>query len=83
MKVTSLHGVEPFITIDGSEIREVAGIPTGNAVNQSLAEATVAPGTATEEHYHAARRRSTSSLTAAAGCAWATRSARSSRATRS
>ena len=52
MKVTSLHGVEPFITIDGSEIREVAGIPTGNAVNQSLAEATVAPGTATEEHYH-------------------------------
>ena len=52
MKVTSLHGVEPFITIDGSEIREVAGLPTGNAVNQSLAEATVAPGTATEEHYH-------------------------------
>ena len=52
MKVTSLHGVEPFITIDGSEIREVAGLPTGNAVNQSLAEATVAPGRATEEHYH-------------------------------
>ena len=52
MKVTSLHGVEPFTTIDGSEIREVAGIPTGNAVNQSLAEATVAPDTATEEHYH-------------------------------
>jgi mannose-6-phosphate isomerase-like protein (cupin superfamily) len=52
VKVTSLHGVEPFITIDGSEIREVAGLPTGNAVNQSLAEATVAPGTATEEHYH-------------------------------
>jgi mannose-6-phosphate isomerase-like protein (cupin superfamily) len=52
VKVTSLHGVEPFTTIDGSEIRELAGIPTGNAVSQSLAEATVAPGTATEEHYH-------------------------------
>ena len=52
MKVTSLHGVEPFTTLDGSQIREVAGLPTGNAVNQSLAEATVAPGAATEEHYH-------------------------------
>ena len=30
----------------------MAGLPTGNAVNQSLAEATVAPGAATEEHYH-------------------------------
>ena len=52
MKVTSLHGVEAFTTLDGSQIREVAGLPTGNAVNQSLAEATVAPGAATEEHYH-------------------------------
>lgn len=52
MRVVNLHGVEPFITIDGSEIREVAGLPTGNAVNQSLAEATVAPGAATEEHFH-------------------------------
>jgi len=42
----------PFITLDGSEIRELAGIPTGNSANQSLAEATVPPGAATEAHYH-------------------------------
>ena len=52
MKVTSLHGVEPFITLDGSEIREVAGPARGDAVNQSLAEATVPAGGSTEEHYH-------------------------------
>lgn len=52
MKLTNLHGVEPFTTLDGSEIREVAGIPTGNAVNQSLAEATVAQGGETQEHFH-------------------------------
>ncbi len=43
---------EPFTTADGSEIRELAGAPTGNAVNQSLAEATVEPGGATTEHFH-------------------------------
>jgi mannose-6-phosphate isomerase-like protein (cupin superfamily) len=52
VKLTSLSGVEPFITLDGSQIREVAGPPTGNAVNQSLAEATVPPGGETQEHYH-------------------------------
>ena len=52
MKVTSLHSVEPFRTLDGSQIREVAGPASGNAVNQSLAEATVPAGGATEEHYH-------------------------------
>lgn len=41
-----------FITADGSSIRELAGIPSGNAVNQSLAEATVPPGGETAEHYH-------------------------------
>jgi mannose-6-phosphate isomerase-like protein (cupin superfamily) len=45
---------EPFITLDGSEIRELAGIPTGNAANQSLAQATVPPGASTEAHYHKA-----------------------------
>jgi mannose-6-phosphate isomerase-like protein (cupin superfamily) len=45
---------EPFITADGSEIREFAGVPSGNAVNQSLAEATVLPGGDTIEHYHRA-----------------------------
>jgi mannose-6-phosphate isomerase-like protein (cupin superfamily) len=52
VKVTSLHGVEPFITLDGSEIREVAGPARGDAVNQSLAEATVPAGGSTDEHYH-------------------------------
>jgi len=52
MRVTNLGRVEPFTTLDGSEIRELAGIPTTNAENQSLAEATVAPGAATDEHFH-------------------------------
>ena len=43
---------EPFITLDGSEIRELAGLPTGNSANQSLAQATVPPGASTEAHYH-------------------------------
>jgi len=45
---------EPFITADGSEVRELAGVPTGNAVNQSLAEATVPPGSSTIRHFHRA-----------------------------
>jgi len=43
-----------FITADGSSIRELAGIPSGNAAQQSLAEATVPPGGETVEHYHVA-----------------------------
>jgi mannose-6-phosphate isomerase-like protein (cupin superfamily) len=43
---------EPFVTADGSTIREVAGVPSGNAVNQSLAEATVPSGGETIEHFH-------------------------------
>ena len=54
MRIENLARAEPFITKDGSEIREVAGTPTGNSVNQSLAEATVRPGGETEEHYHGA-----------------------------
>jgi mannose-6-phosphate isomerase-like protein (cupin superfamily) len=52
VRIDNLQGVEPFITLDGSEIRELAGAAGGNAVNQSLAEATVAPGAETAEHYH-------------------------------
>ena len=54
MHVVRLDQREPFITLDGSEIRELAGIPTGNAANQSLAQATVPPGASTEAHYHKA-----------------------------
>ena len=52
MRIESLEAAEPFITKDGSEIRELAGTPTGNSVNQSLAEATVPSGGETEEHHH-------------------------------
>ncbi len=50
--ITRLEHRESFITADGSSIRELAGIPSGNAVNQSLAEATVPPGGETFEHFH-------------------------------
>jgi mannose-6-phosphate isomerase-like protein (cupin superfamily) len=43
---------EPFVTADGSSIRELAGIPSGNAANQSLAEAVVPPGKQTVAHLH-------------------------------
>ena len=52
MRIESLESAEPFITKDGSEIRELAGLPTGNSVNQSLAQATVPAGSATEAHFH-------------------------------
>jgi mannose-6-phosphate isomerase-like protein (cupin superfamily) len=52
VRIENLQSVVPFVTKDGSEIRELAGTPTGNSVNQSLAEATVAAGGETEEHYH-------------------------------
>jgi mannose-6-phosphate isomerase-like protein (cupin superfamily) len=54
MAVIRLEQREPFITADGSEIRELAGLPSGNAVNQSLAQATVPAGADTIEHYHRA-----------------------------
>ena len=44
MQTVRLEEREPFITADGSTIRELAGVPSGNAVNQSLAQATVPPG---------------------------------------
>jgi mannose-6-phosphate isomerase-like protein (cupin superfamily) len=47
-----LEDRESFITADGSSIRELAGVPSGNAINQSLAEATVPPGGETVEHFH-------------------------------
>ena len=52
MRIENLERVDAFTTKDGSEIRELAGIPTGNAEKQSLAEATVPAGAETEEHYH-------------------------------
>ena len=50
--VRSLETVEPFVTKDGSLIRELSGIPTGGTGRHSVAEATLDPGQATERHYH-------------------------------
>jgi mannose-6-phosphate isomerase-like protein (cupin superfamily) len=52
VKRSHLHEVEPFTTADGSQIRELAGPASDNAVNQSLAEATLDPGGSTTEHFH-------------------------------
>ncbi len=52
MHVRSRDEITPFITLDGSEIREWAGRVSAPAVNQSLAEATIPVGGATTEHYH-------------------------------
>lgn len=52
MQIARLSDRAPFVTADGSTIRELAGIPSGNAAQQSLAEAIVPAGGATEEHYH-------------------------------
>ena len=53
MIVRSLAEAEPFTTADGSTIRELLGLPTAPVRNQSLAEALLGPGQATERHYHA------------------------------
>ena len=47
MRVASPDGVEAFVTKDGSTIRELHHTDV-----QSLAEATLEPGQATERHYH-------------------------------
>jgi mannose-6-phosphate isomerase-like protein (cupin superfamily) len=53
MDVRALDAAEPFVTADGSTIRELCGIPTGGTVKQSLAEASLEPGQSTQRHYHA------------------------------
>src|ERR1700737_4513999 len=52
MHVRSYAQIRPFVTLDGSEIREWAGRVSEPAKNQSLAEATIPVGGATTEHYH-------------------------------
>jgi mannose-6-phosphate isomerase-like protein (cupin superfamily) len=52
MHVRSYRDLEPFVSLDGSQIREWAGRVSAPAQNQSLAEAIVPPGGATIEHYH-------------------------------
>jgi mannose-6-phosphate isomerase-like protein (cupin superfamily) len=52
MHLSKLEDLEPFTTLDGSTIREIAGPAWTPARNQSLAEATVPVGGRTIAHYH-------------------------------
>jgi mannose-6-phosphate isomerase-like protein (cupin superfamily) len=52
MHLSKLDDLEPFTTLDGSTIREIAGPAWTPARNQSLAEATVPVGGRTIAHYH-------------------------------
>jgi mannose-6-phosphate isomerase-like protein (cupin superfamily) len=54
MHLSKLDDLEPFTTLDGSTIREIAGPAWTPARNQSLAEATVPVGGRTIAHYHRA-----------------------------
>jgi mannose-6-phosphate isomerase-like protein (cupin superfamily) len=53
MEVRSREQAEAFTTLDGSTIRVLLDSRLGRAENQSLAEATLEPGQATQRHYHA------------------------------
>jgi len=53
MEIKNLNDVTPFITKDGSEIRELLAYRNSSIRNQSLAEASLPPGSSTQEHYHA------------------------------
>lgn len=53
MEIKNLEKVPSFITKDGSEIRELLAHRNSAIRNQSLAEARLPVGGATQEHYHA------------------------------
>ena len=52
MDVHNIAEVTPFITADGSEIRELLAHRNSCIRQQSLAEARLPPGGATTPHYH-------------------------------
>ena len=52
MDVTNLEDPAPFTTKDGSEIRELLAHRNSAIRHQSLAEARLPVGCATQEHYH-------------------------------
>jgi mannose-6-phosphate isomerase-like protein (cupin superfamily) len=52
MEIKSVDAAQPFITKDGSEIRELLAPRNSVIRNQSLAEARLPAGTSTQEHYH-------------------------------
>lgn len=53
MEIVHLDRARPFVTKDGSEIRELLAYRNSSIRNQSLAEARLPVGAATQEHYHA------------------------------
>jgi len=52
MDLKNLNEVPPFITKDGSEIRELLAHRNSAIRHQSLAEARLPVGASTQEHYH-------------------------------
>jgi len=52
MELKNLNQIPPFITKDGSEIRELLAYRNSSIRNQSLAEARLPVGGSTQEHYH-------------------------------
>ena len=52
MDIVNLNSAPPFITKDGSEIRELLAHRNSSIRNQSLAEARLPVGGATQEHFH-------------------------------
>src|SRR3954470_19719769 len=52
MDIKNLADVPAFITKDGSEIRELLAHRNSAIRNQSLAEARLAVGASTQEHFH-------------------------------
>jgi len=52
MDIKNLNKVSPFITKDGSEIRELLAHRNSAIRNQTLAEARLPAGASTQEHFH-------------------------------
>ena len=52
MDIRNLNDAPPFITKDGSEIRELLAHRNSAIRHQSLAEARLPAGASTQEHYH-------------------------------
>ena len=52
MDIRTLDAAPPFMTKDGSEIRELLAHRNSIIRNQSLAEARLPAGASTQEHYH-------------------------------
>ena len=52
MEIRNYDRAEPFTTTDGSTIRSLLDLSVAPVRNHSLAEAGLAPGQATQRHYH-------------------------------